>query len=456
MIKTAIHLIGMLWLFTAFPLMAQQMSVREFVREKRATLKANAVKPDKQQAVFDLRTNEKGFTFSISQQPVTAEEGEGWVRLKLPHKSTYLTIAHPDYGQITWKVPGKPLKKKHYYTADLFTQSPEKEYKPDKQWAVFHVNPQNAILYVDSGFYRTRDGKVQVYLPLGKHSYRAESPFYRSEEGEMELQEEERTEITIDLQPFYAMLLVYTAVPQSEIRLDGKLVGHTEAQVERLAPGRYHLTVARDHICYYNGMVSVGASQRKRVDLRETQFESYPYWDEAELALVPPSSKADDDDSELITPDLQSDLLDALEPDTARVHIEAFDDSTEIWINREKVAEGRWEESLAPGRYAVSTRKGDTESQTHIIEVGAEPEINLKTGAPSADYGMINLSSNVVDAEVYLNGVPVGYTPCILRQLPANSMQEIMLVKRGYKEAYKQVRMKGNDMLNIELKMKKR
>ena len=34
--KTARYLVALLWLLTAIPLMAQQMSVREFVREKRA------------------------------------------------------------------------------------------------------------------------------------------------------------------------------------------------------------------------------------------------------------------------------------------------------------------------------------------------------------------------------------------------------------------------------------
>ena len=163
-----------------------------------------------------------------------------------------------------------------------------------------------------------------------------------------------------------------------------------------------------------------------------------------------------DEDAEPITPDQQADLLDALEPDTARVRIEALDEQTEIWVNREKVADGSWEESLAPGRYAINTRKEGVESKTRMIEIGSQPEVNLKTGAPSADYGRINLSSNVVDAEVYLNGVPVGHTPCILSDLPAESMQEILLVKKGYREAYKRVRIKGNDMLNLELKMKRR
>ena len=455
--KTARYLVALLWLLTAIPLMAQQMSVREFVREKRAARKAHAVQLDKRQAVLDLRTNESGFLFSMGAEKFTPEEADGYVRLLLPHKCTYLTIAHPDYGQISWKIPGKGLKKKKYYSADLITNSLDKEYKPGKQWAVFQINPANAVLYVDSGFYRTRNGFVQVYLPLGKHTYRAEAPFYQPVEGEVELDEEEREVTQVNLQPFYAMLHVYTAIPEAEIRIDGKRVGQTGTQVARLAPGRYHLTVTHEQVCYYNGMVTLGASQRKRIDLRETDFEPYPYWNEEELLLATANHLATAaEDAEPIKPAQQADLLDALEPDTARVRIEAFDEQTEIWVNREKVADGSWEESLAPGRYAINTRKEGVESKTRMIEIGSQPEVNLKTGAPSADYGRINLSSNVVDAEVYLNGVPVGHTPCILSDLPAESMQEILLVKKGYREAYKRVRIKGNDMLNLELKMKRR
>src|SRR5574344_919829 len=72
--KTARYLVALLWLLTAIPLMAQQMSVREFVCEKRAARKAHAVQLDKRQAVLDLRTNESGFLFSMGAEKFTPEE----------------------------------------------------------------------------------------------------------------------------------------------------------------------------------------------------------------------------------------------------------------------------------------------------------------------------------------------------------------------------------------------
>ena len=142
------------------PLPAQDMSIVGFGRQKESLVHNLKVKKDKQHAVLLLTTDEKGFTFKADgKTDVQAEEGEGVLTLKVPHKTQFLTISHQDYGQLTWRVPGKSLRKKKTYHAYLQTYNPDKEYKLQKQWVVFQVIPENAIIHVDSAQVNVMDGK---------------------------------------------------------------------------------------------------------------------------------------------------------------------------------------------------------------------------------------------------------------------------------------------------------
>ena len=94
---------------------AQQMEIQDFKKQSKGVLNIHHVVTDKQQAIIDLKTGENGFTFLANgKTEVQAEESDGAFSLKVPHKTTFLVVKHPDYGQLTWKVPGKGLKKKQH------------------------------------------------------------------------------------------------------------------------------------------------------------------------------------------------------------------------------------------------------------------------------------------------------------------------------------------------------
>ena len=70
-----------------------------------------------------------------------------------------------------------------------------------------------------------------------------------------------------------------------------------------------------------------------------------------------------------------------------------------------------------------------------------------------ADYGLLNISCNEVDATIFLNGVAVGTTPRVLQDLPVDRSYRVRLVK-GRKSAETVVQLKGNDIVNVNLKLK--
>ena len=138
----------------------------------------------------------------------------------------------------------------------------------------------------------------------------------------------------------------------------------------------------------------------------------------------------------------------------ATVTITAPDDTTQIWINREPMAFGKWEGQLEMGYYLVNTVKDGVESKTVELWVDNTLPVMLDLTAPQASYGLLNIHSNVVGATVLIDGKEVGVTPCVVEHLLASKPCQIRLKREGYKDAEAKVTPVGNDMLDIELRMK--
>ena len=419
------------------------MSVNNFCRMKKNLLKAKTFTTDKTQAILELHTTEKGFTFKADgKTDVSAKEEDGKITLMVPHKTQFLEIKHPDYGTLSWKVPYKykVLKKKKHYSCDLITNSPKKEYHVDKQWAVFYVQPENAILYVDTVMHAVRNGKLQVYLPLGNHNCKAEAPFYQTWEGTITLDDSERVNQTVNLEPIYSYLTVKVPLEDCTILLNGDSIGNTQTISNRLVAGRYRLTVVRKSLCYYNDWVDIKPTEKKVVKIRKTDLNptSIPsHLTAAQLAELPPGK--------------QPFVNDNVE---ATLHIIAPDSATTILINREVKGKGEWNGILPKGFYAINTRKDGLESAAYYlwVDTGTERTINLST--PQSAYGMLNVQSNVVDADILVNGILSGKTPTVVRNLPADHTYEVKLRKAGLKEAVKTIYIRGNEMNNLSINMK--
>ena len=135
------------------------------------------------------------------------------------------------------------------------------------------------------------------------------------------------------------------------------------------------------------------------------------------------------------------------------LRIRAFDDETEIWLNRQWVGKGSWQGRLAPGFYAISSQKEGLDSRTAYFWVEAGETVELNLASPLTDYGSLNVSCDEVNARIFLNGVEVGLSPRVLSRLPADRTYRLRMVK-GKKEAEKVIHLKRNDILHVNLKLK--
>ena len=435
-------------------LSAQEMRVDGFSKQKKGPLNMNHVVTNKQQAILDLKTGEKGFSFLANgKTEVTAEENDGMLTLKTPDKTSFVVIKHADYGQLTWKVPlKKGLRKKKHYVATLLTFSPEKNYQQQEQWVIFDTQPYDVILTIDSTMTTVHGGRAQFFLPIGKHTWKAESPFYMQEDGSFELTDEERLNVAIALQPVYSYLTVKTPCLDCQIYVDGQHIGQTQATSGHLREGVHHLTLMRDDQPCYEGDFSIGWKEKKTIELTMDDLRTIKNKRRVQEAADGKHGTGDGSPESIAV--LESAVVS--EAIVAPVTIKALDDSTAIWVNRELKGYGHWEGLLEAGFYLISTEKDGLESRSTTLWITDSTPQNLELLAPMNNYGILNVHCNEIGAEVYINGRLAGLTPCVVKNLPADSPCMVTLVKNGYFKEEKSVQIPVNDMMDVNMKLRKR
>ena len=442
------RLLGILLIaILSLPCVAQKISIGQFKRVKFDFAKKKMYPVDKKMATLDLKTDEKGFTFKADgKTEIAAQEGDGQITLLAPHKTAFILVKHPEYGQLIWKVPGKGLRKKKHYQAIMQTDKPGKEYKLSKQWVVFQVIPENAILQVDSTVALVRDGTAQFELPLGKHGYHAEAPFYEELSDSVEVVDSAKLVVPVVLQSVYSYLTVKLPIAEGLIFVDSEPIGKGEATSGHLQPGDHHLIVMQEETCFADTVINMGVGEKKVLALKTSDLRARPLMARA----INPQPIEEVKDS-TVTDSLAAVPQDSLK---ALVTITAPDEETQIWLNREPLAYGKWEGQLGIGFYSVSTVKEGLESKPIFLWVDDTLPKVVDLSLPKASYGVLNIHSNVVGATILINRVEVGVTPCILENLPATVACKILLKKKGYRDAAITVMPVPNDMLNVEINMK--
>jgi len=428
---------------TLFTAHAQTMEVKDFSRLKRPLWNRSKVTVEKRQALIDLQTTEKGFTFKADgTQEAEAQEADGLVTVKVPHKTRFLTIAHPTYGQLTWRVPVKYLKRKKHYHATLLTSDPTKEYKLDHQWVVVQVEPANAIVRMDSVVHLLRDGSLAVNLPLGMHTYQVESPFYEAVTDSFCLSDTAKYVLNVTLQPAYSYLKVVTPWPDADIYVDGQKLDPTESTSSRLMAGTHQLSVRKGGLSYYDSPVQIGRAEKRVVTLTQNDFN--PRW-MPKVTVIQPQASADS---------LQVAQQIVLEP-TAPVTLKAATADTEILVDRVVVGRGEWSGQLTKGYHQLTTRQDSVESAPSDLWIDSELPQEQQLTVPQTSQAMLNIHSNVVGAQIFINNRLAGQTPFIAEHLQAGQTYEVRLEKQGYKQVRRNVQPKGNELTDLYIKMKR-
>ena len=436
----------LVWLLMSFwllPVEAQKMEVKDFHRLHRYLWNRSKVNVEKTQAILDLQTTEKGFTFKANgTQDAEAKEDDGFITVKVPHKTRHVTIIHPDYGQLTWRVPTKYLKRKKHYRATLLTSDPTKEFKLSQQWVVMNTTPANAIVRMDSVVHLLRDGSLAVSLPFGTHTYQVESPFYEAVTDSFCLTDSAKVVLDVLLQPVYSYLKIVTPWSDADIYVDGQLVDPSESTSCKLMAGNHLIAVHKGGLSYYEGSFQIGRAEKRVLTLTEQDFS--PNW-QSQVMVVQTQPAA-----------VTADTLVASVTPTAPVSLNAVSADTEILVDRVPVGKGQWSGQLPLGYHQLATRQDSIESSAEDLWVDSPLPHEQKLVVPQTSQAMVNVHGNVVGAQIFINNRLAGQTPCVVEHLQAGKMYEVRLEKKGYKSVRLKVQPKGNELTDLVFKMKKR
>ena len=123
----------------------------------------------------------------------------------------------------------------------------------------------------------------------------------------------------------------------------------------------------------------------------------------------------------------------SLKPNFAHITINV-DNRAEIWINGEKKGIGSWKGDIGAGIYELEAKKEGYLSTSLTQEIKASPEMQMiQLQSPTPILGEINLTSNPLMSNVYIDGVPSGQTPLILSDILIGK-HKIRITHDGYRD----------------------
>ena len=205
--------------------------------------------------------------------------------------------------------------------------------------------------------------------------------------------------------------------------------------------GTHQLSVRKGGLSYYDAPFQIGSAEKRVMTLTQNDFD--PRW-MPKVTVVRPQLTADS---------LQTTQQAVLEP-TAPVTLKAATPDTEILIDRVLVGRGEWSGQLTKGYHQLTTRLDSVESASSDLWIDSELPQEQQLAVPQTSQAMLNIHSNVVGAQIFINNRLVGQTPYIAEHLPAGHTCEVRLEKQGYKTVRRDVQPKGNELTDLYIKMK--
>ncbi len=371
---------------------AQELSVKSFEHKQEELYAKINPRFDKNEdacALLRVCTTVEGLSVKGNLGNVGEVEkprhSEYWIYLPLQTKR--LQINHPDYLPLTYTFK-EPLQK--YATYELVLEALGTRAKPtmNMQYLSLTVTPADAIVLIDDIPQELTNGSLALKLPFGVHTYSISSSSHHMQKGSFEITEKGTTELVVTLVEAMGMLVVDALpVEGAQVLVDGKMQGQTPCKV-RLSSGSHYVQVIKDGFAAYSTTVRIEDGKTSKLGVR-------------------------------------------LNSKSAEVTLKATHAHSEIWIDGKQYGVGSWKGALLAGVHTVEVRTEgyETVEETLIVEEGRSIALTLK--APEPIYCMVEITSNPIGAEVWLDGKFLGKTPYMSNEITAGN-HTLELRKEGY------------------------
>lgn len=347
-------------------------------------------------ALIKVETTQTGFGFDTGVIQVVKTEqkiGEVWVYVQPRVKK--ITIMHQDYEPVRdYYFPTGALKEATVYLLKLRTAGAPEQAASTQQrsgFLIINSEPQGAEVWLNN----ESTGEVTPFrrkLAIGDEMpYRLSLPLYHDEAG-MVTVDQPRKELQFALRPAFGSVMVTSTPSGALVFLDEKQVGQTPLTLDRIASGSHSLRLQAPQYAVERRNVSVADGQTANVAVTlAARF--------AEITVQAPQGAV-------------------------------------VTVDGDRKGSGTlsWRQSEGLCDIVVSMAgHRDARRQLEVV-AGRAQTVQL---TPQPIYGSASVDSDLMDAEIWIDGKQYGVTPNVVERLLVGS-HTLVLKKSGYADLQQQ------------------
>lgn len=384
----------------AVAVVAQTMSVAGF-EERPMDMDARVTHPvtdpnGQTCALIKVETTQTGFGFDTGVIQVVKTEqkiGEVWVYVQPRVKK--ITIMHQDYEPVRdYYFPTGALKEATVYLLKLRTAGAPVQAASTQQrsgFLIINSEPQGAEVWLNN----ESTGEVTPFrrkLAIGDEMpYRLSLPLYHDEAG-MVTVDQPRKELQFALRPAFGSVTVTSTPSGALVFLDEKQVGQTPLMLDRIASGSHSLRLQAPQYAVERRNVSVADGQAANVAVTlAARF--------AEITVQAPQGAV------------------------VTVDGDRKGSGTLSWRQGEGLCD------------IVVSMVGHRDARRQLEVVAGRAQTVQLT--PQPIYGSASVDSDLMDAEIWIDGKQYGVTPNVVERLLVGS-HTLVLKKSGYADLQQQ------------------
>lgn len=362
-------------------------------------------------ALIKVETTQTGFGFDTGVIQVVKTEqkiGEVWVYVQPRVKK--ITIMHQDYEPVRdYYFPTGALKEATVYLLKLRTAGAPVQAASTQQrsgFLIINSEPQGAEVWLNN----ESTGEVTPFrrkLAIGDEvPYRLSLPLYHDEAG-MVTVDQPRKELQFALRPAFGSVTVTSTPSGALVFLDEKQVGQTPLTLDRIASGSHSLRLQAPQYAVERRNVSVADGQTANVAVTlAARF--------AEITVQAPQGAV-------------------------------------VTVDGDRKGSGTlsWRQSEGLCDIVVSMAgHRDARRQLEVV-AGRAQTVQL---TPQPIYGSASVDSDLMDAEIWIDGKQYGVTPNVVERLLVGS-HTLVLKKSGYADLQQQFSVEEGKEASLSVKL---
>lgn len=339
----------------------------------------------------------------IIKKPKT---GQMWIYISAD-AATFIDIKHPDFGTYKYYLPEQLCD---YCVYEMVLQyinpnayaGPE---KPNINYLIIASDQANSEIFIDDEY--VGDGEVSKTLDIGStHTWRIECKYHHTESGTVEITSGDAIVIEKTMRPAYGYLDIESQ-PEDDalLYINGERVGRTPFKTDKLMSGEYSVKVVKE--------------MYKPTEQKFTVVDGQTV--KAVVNMIPNFVNV------TFNTDPQADL----------------------YLDNEYKGKGTWTGRLLEGTHYVEARKSLHETSSKNVNIVLGEDLTIYIEDPKPICGFLNVNSEPMRADIYIDGKHYGQTPKIVTDLLVGE-HELKLTKQGYAELKRTISIAEGETLNLK------